>query len=634
MEMRTLWNMAAVAALVCLMLPARPEAQPLPAADLNDSGQGRCAGFPENRRALVIGNSAYLHTTVLNNPMNDSVDVAAALAEMCFDVGLVNDLDLLTFERELRTFRDVARDADIALVYYAGHGIEIAGRNYLIPVDAELARDVDVEWEAVDLDRILRATAGATRQIVVLDACRDNPLARSMQRSALSRGSVGAGLAPPGTIDNQLVAYAASAGNTAADGRGRNSPYTEAFLQHLREPGLEINILFSRVRDTVRAATEAQQVPGFYNQLPGEPYYLNPGFAAPDQAQAFAAAAEPSSAAVGPAFVAPAAEPSSAAVGDAPLGGSEGRMIDGFLQGQTLLDCAHCPLLTVVPPGSFFMGAAAGDLGREEDEGPLHVVMIPESLAVGVYEVSFREWDACVDRGGCRHRPSDEGWGRADRPVMHVNWSDAQAYVEWLSEETGFAYRLLSEAEWEYVARAGVDAARYWDEQSAQFCEYANGADIAGRTMSSVRWPDDWTFATCNDTFPTTAPGGSFSPNRFRLHDVLGNVWEWTQDCWNDRYSRAPDDGSPWESGDCRRRVVRGGAWNTQPLHVRASVRDGVLANVRTNNLGFRVARVLEVPTAEDEQSDDAVSGGFGADPPSTGDVPPDSNASSSEPNQ
>ena len=583
------------AVLVALMLPAQPTAQPLPTPGVDRPGQGRCAGFPETRRALVVGNSAYLHTTVLNNPSNDSTDVAAALADLCFDVSLVNDLDLLTFERELRDFRDAAQDADLALVYYAGHGIEIAGRNYLIPVDAELTRDVDVEWEAVDLDRILRATAGATRQIVILDACRDNPLARSMQRSALSRGSAGVGLAPPGTIDNQLVAYAASAGDTAADGRGRNSPYSQALLQHLQEPGLEINILFSKVRDTVRAATEAQQVPGFYNQLPGEPYYLNPGFALTE-----------STAGGGRPTPAVTAEVSSSVAGDAPVGvpGDPGDwMIDGFAQGQTLADCDHCPVLKVVPRGSFFMGAAAGDLGREEDEGPLHAVTIPEPLAVGMYEVSFREWDACVDRGGCRHRPRDEGWGRSDRPVINVSWSDAQSYVEWLSEETGLPYRLLSEAEWEYAARAGVGTPRYWGDQSTQTCEHANSADVAGRTSSGLRWPEDWTFAICSDTFPTTAPGGSFSPNRFGLQDTLGNVWEWTQDCWNDRYSRAPDDGRAWETGDCRRRVVRGGAWNSQPLDIRASVRDGIRDGTRSNNLGFRVIRVLESPSPADTQN-------------------------------
>ena len=596
------------------MVPAQSTASALQVADVN-VGQSHCAGFPEARRALVIGNSLYAHTVVLDNPGNDSVDIAASLRELCFEVSLVNDLDLLNFESELRAFREKARGADLALVFYAGHGIEIAGRNYLIPVDAQLTRDADVEWEAVDLDRILRATAGAARQIVILDACRDNPLARSMQRSVLSRGSQATGLAPPGTIDNQLVAYAASAGNTAADGHGRNSPYSEALLQHLREPGLEINILFSKVRDTVRAATQLQQVPGFYNSLPGEPYYLNTGFAVSPVSGPATTAVDPTAVEAGP-----------AAPADAP----EGRVIEGFDQGRMLFDCSYCPQLTIVPPGSFLMGAAVGDPGREEDEGPLHLVTIPEPLAVGVFEVTFREWDACVDRGGCRHRPGDEGWGRMQRPVINVSWSDAQAYVAWLLEETGEPYRLLSEAEWEYVARAGSGAAVYWSEQSAPSCEYANGADASGRS-SSIRWPEDWTFEACTDGFAVTAPGGSLTANRFNLHDMLGNVWEWTSDCWNERYTRQPTDGRSWEIGDCGKRVVRGGAWNSQAVHLRVSVRDGIPANTRTNNLGFRVVRTLERPEADALLEIAVSSGSIGE---ASSDSAPDPTATSSEPGQ
>ena len=609
------WLVGVVAPLA---LAGAALAQTAPVLDVGvtlDPPQAACESFPETRFALVIGNGSYVHTSVLNNPMNDSLDVASALAELCFKVTLLNDLDQVNFERTLRAFRDQARGADLALVFYAGHGIEIAGRNYLIPVDAQLARDVDVEWEAVDVDRVLRATAGALRQIVILDACRDNPLARSMQRSALTRGSNASGLAPPGTVDNQLVAYAAAAGNTAADGRGRNSPYTEALLRHLAEPGLEINILFGRVRDSVRASTEGGQVPGFYNQLPGEPYYLNPGFEAPP-----AELVADEAVGVDPAVAPVAAPAASAAPLDAALDVGDGRLVDGFLQGQLVVDCPYCPQLVIVPPGSFIMGGAAGEFGREEDEGPQHVVTIGESLAVGMYEVSFREWDACVDASGCNRRPNAESWGRADRPVINVSWSDAREYVAWLTEETGNRYRLLSEAEWEYVARAGTSTARYWDARPGTPCEYANSADVTGRAADGIRWPDDWSFASCEDGFEGTAPVGAFQPNRFRLQDLLGNVWEWTADCWNDRYVRAPGDGAAWEMGDCDRRVVRGGAWNSQPMHVRAAVRDGIRSNTRSNNLGFRVARVLEAPSEADESpevsSDDGPDAGDEPDRP------------------
>ena len=315
----------------------------------------------------------------------------------------------------------------------------------------------------------------------------------------------------------------------------------------------------------MRTSTEGAQIPGFYNQLPGEPYYLNPGLNLPArQARDLAFEAD------------------------------SGLVLSDLVGERTVIDCDYCPALTIVRPGSFVMGAPAGEANREEDEGPLHEVTIPNGLAVGTFEVTFREWQACVEDGGCRRRPDDEGWGRFDRPVIEVNWSDAQGYLEWLSEKTGFEFRLLTEAEWEYVARAGVGAARYWDSIASEACEYANVGDDAAKSSEGLRWPETWRFSDCNDGFDATAPVGSFSPNGFGLHDVLGNVWEWTEDCWNNRYVQAPNDGSAWESGDCGRRVVRGGAWNTQPEQVRVAVRDGVRAGTRSNNLGFRVVRRLD----------------------------------------
>ena len=191
--------------------------------------------------------------------------------------------------------------------------------------------------------------------------------------------------------------------------------------------------------------------------------------------------------------------------------------------GRVFRDCAACPEMVVVPAGSFTMGSPASEKGRWDDEGPRHRVTIGYSLAVGVYEVTFAEWDACVRAGACgRYRPDDEGWGRGGRPVINVSWEDAREYVRWLSRETGAPYRLLSEAEWEYVARAGTETARYWGDSESGQCLNANGDD------------DD---VNCTDGYANTAPVGSFQPNTFGLYDVLGNVWEWTEDCWNRNYS-------------------------------------------------------------------------------------------------
>ena len=210
--------------------------------------------------------------------------------------------------------------------------------------------------------------------------------------------------------------------------------------------------------------------------------------------------------------------------------------------GEVFRDCPECPELVVVPPGSFEMGSPSGEANRDDDEGPVHRVTFERPFAVGVYEVTFGEWDACVSGGGCGgYRPDDEGWGRGNRPVVNVSWDDVKAYVDWLTGKTGEEYRLLSEAEWEYVARAGTRTAYWWGDDFGQ-----NRANCHG----------------CGDSYRPTAPVGSFSANPFGLHDVHGNVWEWVEDCWNDSYDGAPSDGSAWESGNCERRVLRGGSWD------------------------------------------------------------------------
>ena len=243
--------------------------------------------------------------------------------------------------------------------------------------------------------------------------------------------------------------------------------------------------------------------------------------------------------------------------------------------GKTFQDCPACPEMVVVPAGSFMMGSPRSEEGRDDDEGPVHRVTIPAPFAVGVYEVTFEEWDACVRGGGCGgYRPDDEGWGRGRRPAINVSWEDAQAYVDWLSRKTGESYRLLSGSEWEYAARAGTTTRHHW------------GDDI-GRNRANCY--DDY----CGDSWAYTAPVGSFGANDFGLHDVHGNVWEWVEDCWNGNYLGAPSDGSAWLSGDCSRRVLRGGSWDDVPWHIRAANRIRNDTGIRYYFFGFRVARTL-----------------------------------------
>ena len=257
--------------------------------------------------------------------------------------------------------------------------------------------------------------------------------------------------------------------------------------------------------------------------------------------------------------------------------------------GRVFSDCSVCPEMVVVPAGTFAMGSPESEAGRQDNEGPRRYVTFAEPFAVGVHEVTFAEWDACARGGGCGGRiPDDEGWGRGDRPVINVSWDDAEAYTQWLSERTRREYRLPSEAEWEYVARAGTETARYWGESEAGQCRYGNGADAAYADAVG-----GGTVASCDDGNAYTAPVGSFGPNTWGLHDMLGNVWEWTADCWNDDYTGAPANGSARRSGDCSRRVLRGASWYFIPEYLRSAYRFGYQSGSRDYGIGFRVARTV-----------------------------------------
>ena len=230
------------------------------------------------RVALIIGNSAYSHATELANPRNDAQAMAEALRRIGFaEVIVEENLDRVSFQRALQTFTREASSSDLALVFYAGHGIEMGGQNFLIPVDATLSSDIDVAFEAVPLHLVMRAVEGAKRlRIVLLDACRNNPFASRMARTLGRTRSVGRGLAriePPGDM---LVAYAAKDGQVAEDGAGFNSPFTEGLLEHLETPGLEIQFLLRKVRDSVLQSTNYRQEPHVYGSLGGDPYYLLP----------------------------------------------------------------------------------------------------------------------------------------------------------------------------------------------------------------------------------------------------------------------------------------------------------------------------------------------------------------------
>ena len=549
----------------------------------------------DGRVALVVGNSTYAHIGRLPNPDNDARDISAALRRLGFEVTTELDADRVVLTEALRAFTRRSAGADVSLVFYAGHGIEMDGVNYLLPVDARLERDVDVRFETVTLDDLLVSTSGASLRLVILDACRNNPLARSMRRTSASRsvsdGSLG-DLKDDLLGDETLVAYAAAAGTTAADGRGRNSPYTAALLANLEQP-LEIGLLFRRVRAQVLASTNGEQRSHEYHSLVGE-HYLSGAPPAAASVIADAVAAAPAPDAV------PAPEPGPAPVSAAPLAvpaaqqpasasqASAAPTAAAELEGlfwQSILNSANPAefeaYLQRFPNGVFSELAQArlvalraplddafsatapdstvatepGTVFRDCDECPEMVVMAGGGLALGRYEVTVEEYRAFTvatgGAAGARCAFNDEfpwhapGFPQTERhPVTCVSWDDAQAYLSWLSRTTGGKYRLPTGAEWE---RAAVGS------QPGCFEE---------RTRNE---------GTC--------PVGSYGSNAAGLSDMVGNLSEWTEDCSGD---------------DCRYRVLRGGTWVSRAENLHPGSAFGLLKGTAYDFVGFRVARTLD----------------------------------------
>ena len=241
---------------------------------------------------------------------------------------------------------------------------------------------------------------------------------------------------------------------------------------------------------------------------------------------------------------------------------------------------ARMNMVTILP-GTFMMGSPQDEARRDANEGPRHKVTIDYPFEVGKFEVTFSEWNACVAGGGCRgHRPNDGGWGKGNRPVINVSWQDAKSYIKWLRRRTGLNYRLLSEAEWEYVARAGQEGPFSMGYSIGAYDANFNGEKPYGGGPSGPY-------------LRKTVPVGSYPANAFGLHDIHGNVYEWVEDCWSPNHSGAPANGSARKDGDCKFRVMRGGSWVTHGYQMRASKRLRYTTDYRYDDYGFRVARTL-----------------------------------------
>jgi len=238
--------------------------------------------------------------------------------------------------------------------------------------------------------------------------------------------------------------------------------------------------------------------------------------------------------------------------------------------GSFFIDCEVCPEMVVVPSGSFVMGSD----GRHKYERPAHTVTIAKPFAMGIYEVTFDEWQACFEEGGCARIPDDHKWGRGRRPVMNITWFETQPFVQWLSKKTGHTYRLPTEAEWEYAARGGTTTEFWWGDEV--------GKNLANCRNCESQWSKKG-----------SAPVGSFAPNPFGLYDVHGNEWEWMADCWFPTHEGAPSDGSVRLEDNCQYRTMRSGSWYYYSKNIRSAWRFRNDARVKSYGIGMRVLREL-----------------------------------------
>ena len=588
---------------------------------------GASAEVAGQRIALVVGNAAYADDLALRNPVNDARLMATTLRELDFSVTLVTDADEERLEDAIEAFGERLRGAGgggVALFYYAGHGVQSEGVNYLVPVGARVSREGQLRSRTVPAQWVLEEMeeARTALNIVVLDACRNNPFAVAGRSVGGSRGLTRMD-APAGSF---FLAYSAGPGQVAEDGEGANSVYTGALAAAMRRPGLQLEDVFKEAGREVGDRTGGAQVPWREGSWNGRFHFAPPAsppaagssglaVAAPDpeaemwlqirettdagqlerylgsypngryrlpaearletlRGQPFTVLVEPSEGRVrilniGPRYRAGMRLPAGQYRVEASAQGFETRTETvthgsvptehrialreaGPLAGEKFRDCPECPEMAVLPAGSYRMGSPSYEQGRQDDEGPVYEVTIGASFAIGVYEVTVAEFGRFVDETGYSAGSScyvyegtwvsrdgrnwrNPGFGQSGgHPVACVSWNDAQAYAAWLSRRTGEAYRLPSESEWEYAARAGTATSRYWGEGESGQCGHANGADASLKERHSDR---QWTTASCRDGHAHTAPAGSFTANGWGLQDMLGNVWEWTEDCWNDSYA-------------------------------------------------------------------------------------------------
>jgi formylglycine-generating enzyme required for sulfatase activity len=542
----------------------------------NPIGAGR-------RFALLIANSRYPDAQgSLPTIVKDGRLLAEELRRGDFDVDLRENLRREDVQATLDSFYAKLNAGAAAFVYFGGYGIQVERQSYLIPVNAQIWSETEVRRDGISLDAILSELnrRGVRVKIAVVDAARQNPFERRFRASS-------AGLAPVDAPEGSLILFSAPPGKVVREDDGDVSLFVSELGKELRAPNLTAEEAFTHTRIGVSRASKAERVPWISSSLIEEFRFAvapanAPAVIVPDRTskgEPPLVARRPPSDPAAPPLPAPSTKPPPTAVPQtaaalpvpsppAPPQSQAPMQESRQAAGQSLRDCETCPELVILRAGTFEMGAGAQPFDR-----PVHRVTIPRPFAIARREATINEWRSCVEAGACKYRPKVVDEQAGTQPITNVSWFDAQEYVAWLSALTRRTYRLPSEAEWEYAARGGTSTAFSWGPQVGD--SKANCRECSrtgGHELSSV---------------------ASFAPNGFGLFDMAGNAAEWVEDCWNDSYRGAPQDGTAWLTGTCSQRVLRGGSFDSSASYVKPSARFRYDADVRYYANGFRVVRGL-----------------------------------------
>jgi len=548
---------------------------------------------PEKRIALVIGNAKY-SSSPLRNPENDAIDMAKVLSNANFVVDAYTNLNQKEMKRAIRRFGEQLNSNCVALFYYAGHAAQVSGKNYLIPIDADIVKEEDVELESVDVARVLAEMEAARSRlnIVVLDACRDSPLPRTFRSTARGLAQM---TAPVGT----LIAYSTSPGSIASDGSGRNGLYTGKLLKYLGERGLRLEDVFKNVRTEVREESGGAQITWESNSIEGDFYFhdaiatiIPPAPKEPlpssektqankefslDDIESERVAGNRKLQAMKDAFEKVQDLLKDTTVSNSKKDLARQRFLGFFAEDLTWTneDDAMRKLVSknldinfiLVEGGTFQMG----DIDGTSDAKPVHKVAL-KSFSVSATEITFEQYDSyCYAIG--KEKPDDNGWGRSNRPVINMNWEDANGFCKWTSGITGTTIRLPYEAEWEYTARGG---------------KKTHGNRFSGsNSIESVGWYK-------RNAGSQTHGVETKQPNELGIYDMTGNVWEWCQDYADPNYYRTSPSDNPHGPSTGNYRVLRGGGWINSDSYCTVGTRNGNSPDVRNQYCGFRVVQELQ----------------------------------------